>query len=71
LYRYVAFWKQQHIERYLELEKIHEGVKSKLDTVLNGNGGTARSVSAGTTGEDVEAGGCTAVGSSLPHSLKC
>ena len=51
----LKFWKQQHIERYLELEKIHGGVKAKLDTVLNGTGATTRSVSAGTTGEDAEA----------------
>ncbi len=49
----LKFWKEQHANRYRELEKVHEGVKAKLNHVINGNINKTRSVAS--TCYDVEA----------------
>ena len=40
------------------LHRYNEGVKTKLDTVLNNANDKTRSVSAGVSGEDAEVGRC-------------
>ena len=44
------FWKQQQIERHLELEKNHEGVKQKLNDVITGSYAFSK-----VPGEDIKA----------------